>query len=61
MTKLQTLDPSLLEETLDTYQGQQGAIIPVLRHAQQAPAYLPGPALLRKRMDIQTRPAGHIG
>ena len=54
MIEEETLDLAPLEEILDTYQGQQGALIPVLQQAQQALGYLPQPALeaIARRMRV---------
>ena len=50
----ETLDLAPLEEILETYQGQQGALIPVLQQAQKALGYLPEPALqtIARRMRV---------
>lgn len=54
MIKEDTLDLAPLDDILDTYQGQQGALIPVLQQAQQALGYLPQEALetIAQRMRV---------
>lgn len=47
MTAAQTLDLTQLEEILQTYGGQRGAVIPVLQKAQKIYGYLPGEVLRR--------------
>lgn len=47
MTAEQTLDLSRLEEILQAYRGQKGALIPVLQKAQKIYGYLPGEVLQR--------------
>ena len=47
MTVAQTLDLSRLEEILQAYREQKGALIPVLQKAQKIYGYLPGEVLQR--------------
>jgi NADH-quinone oxidoreductase subunit E len=43
--ELDTFDLSLLDETLEQYAGQKGAVIPILQRAQDIYGYLPKPVL----------------
>ncbi len=56
MTQLQeeTLDMAPLDEILDKYQGQKGAVIPVLQQAQEVFGYLPREVLedISRKMKI---------
>jgi len=47
MTVAETLDLTQLEEILQAYGGQRGAVIPVLQKAQKIYGYLPGEVLRR--------------
>ena len=47
MTTAQTLETSRLEELLQAYRGQKGALIPVLQKAQKIYGYLPAEVLRR--------------
>jgi NADH-quinone oxidoreductase subunit E len=47
MTASQPLETAQLEEVLQTYRGQKGAIIPVLQKAQKIYGYLPAEVLQR--------------
>ena len=47
MTAAQTLETSRLEELLQAYRGQKGALIPVLQKAQKIYGYLPAEVLRR--------------
>jgi NADH-quinone oxidoreductase subunit E len=49
-----TLDMAPLEQVLEDYAGQKGAVIPILQHVQEAYGYLPKELLaaISKRTDI---------
>ena len=47
MTAAETHDLNQLEEILQAYRGQKGAVIPVLQKAQKIYGYLPGEVLRR--------------
>jgi NADH-quinone oxidoreductase subunit E len=47
MTASQPLETAQLEEVLQTYRGQKGAVIPVLQKVQKIYGYLPGEVLQR--------------
>ena len=47
MTAAQPLETAQLEEVLQAYRGQKGAIIPVLQKAQKIYGYLPEEVLQR--------------
>jgi len=47
MTHEEALDLAPLEEILDQYRGQRGAVIPVLQKAQEVYGYLPPEVLKR--------------
>jgi NADH-quinone oxidoreductase subunit E len=59
MTESETIDLTQLEEILQAYRGQKGAIIPILQNAQKIYGYLPADVLLgvAKRMRV---PISHI-
>jgi NADH-quinone oxidoreductase subunit E len=42
---LSTLDLTPLDDILEEYAGQKGAVIPILQHAQEVYGYLPKPVL----------------
>ena len=54
MTETETFDLTQLEEILQAYRGQKGAIIPILQNAQKIYGYLPAEVLLgvAKRMRV---------
>jgi len=54
MTEPEILDLTQLEEILQAYRGQKGAIIPILQNAQKIYGYLPADVLLEiaKRMRV---------
>ena len=43
---LTTLDMAPLDQILEEYAGQKGAVIPILQHAQEAYGYLPKEVLM---------------
>jgi NADH-quinone oxidoreductase subunit E len=45
MTQEETLDLAPLDDILEKYQGQKGAVIPILQQAQEVFGYLPREAL----------------
>ncbi|MGW8320914.1 MAG: NADH-quinone oxidoreductase subunit NuoE family protein [Thermodesulfobacteriota bacterium] len=47
MTQEETLDLTLLDDVLENYRGQRGAVIPVLQKAQGLYGYLPQEVLKR--------------
>jgi len=47
MAREEEIDLSLLDEVLDAYQGQRGAVIPVLQKAQEIYGYLPREVMQR--------------
>ena len=50
----ETLDMAPLDEVLDTYRNERGAVIPVLQKAQEAYGYLPAEVLqhISKKMGV---------
>ena len=54
MAAAQALETAQLEEVLQAYRGQKGAVIPVLQKAQKIYGYLPGEVLqhIARRMRV---------
>ncbi len=59
MTEEETLDLAPLDEVLEEYRGQRGAVIPVLQKAQEIYGYLP-PEVLKRVAEGMRVPIGQI-
>ena len=59
MTQEETLDLAPLDEVLEEYRGQRGAVIPVLQKAQEIYGYLP-PEVLKRVAEGMRVPIGQI-
>ena len=59
MTEEETLDLAPLDEVLEEYRGQRGAVIPVLQKAQDIYGYLP-PEVLKRVAEGMRVPIGQI-
>ena len=59
MTQEETIDLAPLDEILEAYRGQRGAVIPVLQKAQEIYGYLP-PEVLKRVAEGMRVPIGQI-